>query len=203
MSQIFFSSDYHFNHFNIIQYADRPFHNVQTMNDTIIKRHNERVKDNDKVYYLGDLGFHCSKQKEERGEGLNSSSLKLLSKMNGHIIRVAGNHDKPSNKNATPTHRIILRKGGIYINLVHRPEATLIEDELHYYPLTIHGHVHDRYKTKEIENGKIALCINVSVETNNYYPYTFDEIMGIYHRWVNAHPRKKEMRKWINTRKNS
>ena len=201
MSQIFFVSDFHFNHFNIIKYENRPFSNVEKMNKELIRRHNERVKKDDIVYYLGDLGFHCSKAKEHRGEGLNSGSLELLSKMNGHIIRLAGNHDKSANKNATATHRIVLRKAGIYINLVHRPQDTIIEDDLHYYPLTIHGHVHGKYQTKEIEDKKIALCINVSVETNNYYTYTFDEIMSIYHRWATAHPRRKEIRKWIITRK--
>jgi len=130
---------------------------------------------------------------------MNESALKLFNKMNGIKVRLQGNHDKHSNKTAIPTRRIILYHGGIYINLIHNPEHTIIIDERHYYPLTIHGHVHGRYQSKEIKdkNENIALCINVSLETHNYYPYSFDEIMGIYHRWVSNHPRKKDIYNWI------
>ena len=124
--------------------------------------------------------------------------------MNGKFVLVGGNHDKRSNKTHTPTHRIVLSHGGVFINLTHRPQDTIIEDEDHYYPLSIHGHVHGAYKTKEIEReGKIALLINVSVETKNYYPYSFDEVMGIYSKWLNTHPKKKEIYNWNNERRNN
>lgn len=198
--KIWFSSDYHFNHDKIRAYENRPFSSVDEMNNEIIRRHNERVKKEDLVYFLGDLGFYASKQKEFRGEGMNRNVIELLEQMNGNFVRLAGNHCKRSNKTHIPTHRIVLSHGGIFINLVHRPQDTVIEDEQHYYPLTIHGHVHGAYKTKEIENNKIVLLINVSVETHNYYPYSFDEIMEIYFRWLNNHPRKKEIWNWIKER---
>ena len=48
------TSDYHFSHANIIKYCDRPFESVEEMNEAIIKRHNERVKPEDTVFFLGD-----------------------------------------------------------------------------------------------------------------------------------------------------
>jgi len=197
MNNIWFSSDYHFNHKNIIKYENRPFKNVEEMNRVIIQKHNERVKEKDIVYFLGDWGFYASKNKAFRGEGLPNRVKKLKDKMKGNFVSIRGNHDKLSNKINIANHRVILNKGGIYINLVHRPTDTIISDEQYYYPLTLCGHVHGKWKTKEIENNKIALVVNVSVETNNYYPYSFDEIMVIYWKWLNKHPRKKEILKWI------
>lgn len=41
------TSDYHFSHANIIKYCGRPFETVEEMNETIIRKHNERVKPED------------------------------------------------------------------------------------------------------------------------------------------------------------
>jgi len=198
MNNLWFVSDYHFFHKNIIKYENRPFENVEEMNKTIIRKHNERVRENDIVYFLGDWGFYASKQKEFRGEGMPVRIDELRQKMKGNFYCVKGNHDKSENKLNIPNYRIILNKGGIYINLVHRPQDTVIYDHEYYYPLTLCGHVHGKWATKEIEHdNKVALIINVSCETNNYYPYSFNEIMAIYWRWLNNHKQKKEILKWI------
>lgn len=49
---IFFTGDTHFNHFNIMKYCKRPFNSVKEMNETIIKRWNEKVKHTDIMYHL-------------------------------------------------------------------------------------------------------------------------------------------------------
>jgi calcineurin-like phosphoesterase family protein len=55
--RIWFASDYHFCHANVIKYDGRPFNNVEEMNQTLIDNWNEVVGDDDVVFYLGDERF--------------------------------------------------------------------------------------------------------------------------------------------------
>ena len=81
-------SDYHFGHQNILTFkmADgitplRDFKTIQDHDETIIQNHNKLVKDGDRVYNLGDVGF-------------TNQALKLMSRLNGHHKLIKGNHDK-------------------------------------------------------------------------------------------------------------
>ena len=58
------TSDYHFSHFNIISYCNRPFKTAEEMNETIIKRHNERVKPDDTVFFLATSSSRVGKKAE-------------------------------------------------------------------------------------------------------------------------------------------
>ena len=77
MRKIYFISDTHFNHANIIKYCNRPFKDVEEMDKTLIKNWNNIVRDKDIVYFLGD--FVLSKNKVERAK-------ELMELLNGEII---------------------------------------------------------------------------------------------------------------------
>ncbi|KAA3633816.1 MAG: phosphoesterase [Bacteroidetes bacterium] len=81
---MFFTSDQHFGHKNIIKYSGRPFQSVDEMNEVLIQRWNEKIGPDDKVYHLGDFAFTTS-EKETR---------EILDRLNGKIYLVKGNHDK-------------------------------------------------------------------------------------------------------------
>jgi len=190
-----FSSDYHFFHKNILKYENRPFDSVEKMNSEIVRRHNERVTNNDILFFLGDLGFFASAMKVERGEGMPIRALDLFNQMNGIKYRVRGNHDKQSNKLYIPIKSIYLDISGLRIQLIHRPDEADIEN----VNLVICGHCHGKFKTKEVLNKKKIpiLFINVSVENNNYYPYTWDEIKSIWDKWYHNHPQRKVINKCL------
>ena len=52
---MFFTSDTHISHHNIIKYCNRPFANAKEMDAEMIKRWNEKVKLDDTIYHLGDF----------------------------------------------------------------------------------------------------------------------------------------------------
>lgn len=193
----FFTGCTHFGHFNIIRYCDRPFKTLEEMDNCLIKNANERVKEDDTVYHLGDFCFRNSSGGKQ-GEGSLNRSEFYQNRLKGSYIFVKGNHDKNNGLN-TKNYRIILYVGGMYLNLIHNPAHTIINDESYYYPLTICSHVHTAWHTKEIVNkdGKVALCINCGVDMNNFRPVSFEEIMAIYHRWRNTKKNKAEIISWI------
>lgn len=80
---IYFISDFHVGHKNVIRFDGRPFKDVDEMHAELIKRWNSVIDDNDIVYYLGDLAF-C------RDEVAKWFAYSLKGKI--HFIK--GNHDK-------------------------------------------------------------------------------------------------------------
>lgn len=81
---IWFTSDQHFNHDNILKFTDRPYKTVKEMNKDIIKKWNRQVKPNDIVYVLGDFVWNTTKTNEY---------AKILDRLNGNIVLIVGNHD--------------------------------------------------------------------------------------------------------------
>ena len=53
--RLFFTSDTHFNHTNILQYCNRPFKTVDQMNETIIPNWNKMVGPYDVIFHIGDF----------------------------------------------------------------------------------------------------------------------------------------------------
>jgi calcineurin-like phosphoesterase family protein len=83
VSRVWFTSDHHFGHENILSYAKRPFGSVDEMNRTMIEKHNDVVGDSDTVWILGDVAL-----------GNIKDTLPLVGQLRGHKYLVAGNHDR-------------------------------------------------------------------------------------------------------------
>ncbi len=156
------TSDYHFSHFNIIRYCNRPFKTVEEMNETIIKRHNERVKPGDTVFFLGDFIFKGGKE-----GGVEKYRL-FEKRLNGKFIFIQGNHDR-NNSLRTIIQKMYIYYGSKNICLTHKPEHADPK-----VPLNLCGHVHNRYKVRRLNKG--SLIVNLSVEMWNYYPVSFNQI---------------------------
>ncbi len=83
--EYFFTADLHFDDKNIILYENRPFENVNEMNNKLVENWNSVVSINDEVYVVGDFG----------GNGREEN---ILSMLNGVKYIVKGNHDIRSNE---------------------------------------------------------------------------------------------------------
>ena len=79
---VFFTSDLHFFHEAIIRFCNRPFKNIEEMNETIIMNWNSKVGKDDTVFILGDFCLG--------GSGAWSF---ILDNLNGHKHLLIGNHD--------------------------------------------------------------------------------------------------------------
>ena len=96
MKKIYFSSDWHLHHKNVIKYDNRPFKTVTDMNETIIVNHNNIVTNSDDFYFLGDFSFNIENMENH------------LSRLNGNLFFIKGNHDREG-------HIEIFKKYGTYL----------------------------------------------------------------------------------------
>lgn len=163
MSNIWFTSDTHFYHRNIIRFCNRPFADEFEMNEKLIANWNTKVKPNDTIYHLGDFGFADV-------DRLDS----ILSRLNGKKIYIEGNHDKQMHNSKIRRHFVdmtnykVIRIGSQKIVLFHFPIAEW--DKEHGGSFHFHGHVHDRYKSPK------QRIMDVGVDTWNYAPVGYDEL---------------------------
>lgn len=165
MGKIFFISDSHFHHKNIIGYDKRPFNNTFEMNKHMIEKWNEVVTYKDEVYFLGDFIFGTVKQAEEIREQLN-----------GTIHLIVGNHDKKllKNRDFRNLFSTVNEYKELYIDnkqviLFHYPIKEwdgFFRDSVHLY-----GHVH----IKGVE-GMSENAYNVGASLIDYTPKTLKQI---------------------------
>ena len=157
---IWFISDHHFNHKNIIKYSERPFSTTFVMENKMVELHNMVVKPEDIVILVGDFGFCGTKVGKE-----------ILKRLNGYKIFILGNHDVYHNKfkNFGYDEVYVCKTfdyDGVTLNMTHYPMCEETEG------LNIHGHVH---KGKNIFVGDHHF--NVNCEFINYTPIHIDNIL--------------------------
>ena len=82
---IWFTSDTHFGHENVLKFTERPWETIWQMNDAIVDSINGRVAVDDELYILGDFSFKMTAQ--------DAYALrKRIACRRIHLI--PGNHDK-------------------------------------------------------------------------------------------------------------
>ena len=182
---VFFTSDTHFNHPGILRNKPRQEFlsqeerdylakatveetkaykispdSVSRMNEAIIDRWNSKVGKLDTVYHLGDVGFGNCKPH--------------VSRLNGNIILILGNHDHKKQVECgfkAVCDYLEVNVGYAKIVMCHYPFKTW--NKRHYGTWHIHGHTHGMLP---IEGG---LSMDVGVDTNNFYPYDFEEVANV------------------------
>ena len=172
---IFFTSDTHFFHGNIIRYCNRPFDSIDAMNEGMIQRWNNRVGPEDTVYHLGDVV-------------INRRALKTLARLNGDKVLIKGNHDIFRLEEYTPHFRDI--RGYHVMNGMILSHIPLHPESLGRFGVNIHGHLHAnrvmRYKT--IKGGvmpNIPLELEIDVryhcvcveQTPDFAPILFEDVI--------------------------
>ena len=165
----YFTADLHLNHYNIIEFCNRPFKDVNHMNNQLIDNINAKCKYQDTLYHLGDFCF------TGRRNG-KTKPLEFEDRINCKVIHVLGNHDRNNHlKNS-------IRYAEIHFSntkwlLQHKPP---VEGQIRTFSndtdtpfIYLVGHVHENWKHKFVEN---QLVINMGVDVWNYYPVEQQEI---------------------------
>lgn len=76
----YYIADTHFGHKNILKLCNRPFESIEQMNTHIIQNWNNKVKNSDHVYIVGDMFFKCENIEDilKNLEGKRRKFKKLL-----------------------------------------------------------------------------------------------------------------------------
>ncbi len=162
---VWFTSDLHLGHANIIKYSERPFASIQEHDELLVKAWNDRVRPGDLVYCLGDFAL-CDVERATR----------LASRLSGQKYMVWGNHDKYSRKSAEFCAQWIWARdladitvGSQRIVLCHFAMRTW--NQSHRGAWNLHGHSHG-----SLPDDPHALQLDVGVDCWGYAPVSFDTL---------------------------
>ena len=155
---IWFTSDSHCGHNRIIEYCNRPFHDSDHMDTEIICRFQEKLRPGDTLYHLGDVSW-------------SSYDLDKFFKYFKNVHLIYGNHDKPG-RTQHPHIRSYsdiknLSLDGDYIVMCHYAMRSWKNRSKGAYHL--YGHSHGKLPGE-------GRSMDVGVDTNNFYPYSWPEI---------------------------
>lgn len=164
--KVWFGSDWHLGHTNILRFDKRPFDNIMEHDETIIRNYNELVGENDIFYFLGDFALTRNKFTAE----LYMSMLKK-----GKKFFIRGNHDKSDTIKLYEKHGIYLgEQKKITVDtqeIVLNHYAMRVWDKSHHGTWHLYGHSHQTLP--ELEN---SLSFDVGINGWNYKPISFNQI---------------------------
>lgn len=157
---IYFSSDHHFQHANIIQHCNRPYKTQVEMDLDLIEKWNSVVKEKDEVYYLGDFTL-----------GNWATAWSYLKKLKGRKYFIKGNHDNnwysslDSHQKLPPIHELKVNNQ-LYI--------------LSHYPMRAwNKSFHGSYHIFGHEHGNLpphGLSFDIGVDCWDGYPVSIEEV---------------------------
>ena len=165
-NEVWFTSDTHFGHERIIKICDRPYKDVEEMNQALIDNWNSMVMPDHHVFHLGDFALGGKHFWED-----------ILSQLNGHVHLILGNHDY-QNARAIPE--------DMFASIHDQFQIRIIEDgqfiTMNHYPLLTWGGIergvwnaygHWHTTPKHPLEGTKPLQMDVGVDNNDYTPISY------------------------------
>lgn len=189
---IYFSSDWHIGHKNVLIYDQRPFKDLDHMNRVLINNFNASVPEDGLTYFLGDMGLG-------KGEDL----AKVVNQLNGTKVLVLGNHDGNPNSMYNKGFDVVVNGATLYIakkrvSLAHCPLPGIFREntanmtnakgdknwhgENRHNMFTsqdgtadyhLHGHIHSDNDVKPRSTDR---QYDVGVRANGYKPVSISQI---------------------------
>ena len=184
-SNIFFTSDTHFNHSNIMKLCNRPWYSVDDMNDYMIERWNSVTDKDSLIFHLGDFSW-------------GNKWMPILNRLNGRKILIMGNHDFKNKDSYAFEHGFEYVTQQMTIKIEHRKVI------LNHYPLLCYGgtyrkdedkvyqlfgHVHSGpYSENGLDNKRLinlfSTQYDVGVDNNEFRPISWSQVNGIIQKQI-------------------
>jgi len=179
--QIWFTSDLHFGHKNIIRFSNRPFKDENHMTEELIKAWNEVVDEDDDVYCMGDISLTNAENTQN-----------ILYRLNGNIHLIKGNHEKSALSKSYNRDRFVWVKdyfelkidnptkdGNKHQMIVMCHYAFRVWNKSHHGSWMLYGHSHDSMETEAW-----GRSMDVGVDSafrilGEYRPFSLREIKNI------------------------
>jgi calcineurin-like phosphoesterase family protein len=180
MPAVFLVSDTHFGHAGVCRFTCddgvtkiRPWTDPEEMDEEMVRRWNERVGKNDKVYHLGDVV-------------INRKALGIMRRLNGDKVLIRGNHDIFRDEEYREHFRELrayhVMNGMILSHIPLHPES------LGRFGVNIHGHTHQRRVMKprgvDAKTGEILYGNEIDpryhcvcVEQTDFAPILFEDVI--------------------------
>lgn len=171
---IYFTSDLHFFHDNVIRYANRPFSDVEQMNQTLIHNWNQTVSSQDEIYILGDITL----------KGPDYAN-QILSQLHGRKYLIKGNHDR------FVQHACFLSNIFEWVKDYHELHYQNNRFILFHYPIQewngffrgsyhLHGHQHNHadYNFQNLAQGLYKY--DVGIDANYMKPISIEDIIAFF-----------------------
>ena len=180
MPAVFLYSDPHFGHAGVCRFMRndgvtklRPWDDPQEMDEEMIRRYNDKVRPNDKIYFLGDVV-------------INRKSLSTLRRLNGDKVLIRGNHDIFRDDE----YRMYFRELRAYhvMNGLILSHIPVHEASLGRFKLNVHGHLHANRVMKargvNAKTGEVLYSNEfdyryhcVCVEQTDFAPILFEDVI--------------------------
>jgi len=178
-SDIFVTSDQHFGHKNIIRFSNRPYRDVNHMNEEMIKNWNAIISDNDDVYMLGDVSLTNAEKTKD-----------IIYRLNGRLHLINGNHEKSVLSKSYNRDRFEWIKDYYELKINDEGEKAMfvmchyafrVWNKSHHKSIHLYGHSHDSLDA----NGEFwGRSMDVGVDSaarvlGEYRPFRLSEITNI------------------------
>lgn len=179
--KLWFTADTHFFHENIIKYCNRPFKNVQEMNEQLILNWNNLVQYDDDVIIAGDF-IHT---------GNINKITNLMSRLNGNKWLVFGNHCYQNRFERDSVRKLFNYR--CYDNMDFQVKDDEVEDgflkfHINHYPcefwtknaIHLHGHIHSGPLSASREICRfMPNRYDIGVDNNRLSPVSYEGIKTI------------------------
>lgn len=183
--KIWFTSDLHFGHRNIIRFCNRPFTDEKEMGPKLIENWNEYVGPEDIVFVLGDTFWFND----------SHNIKKVLKQLSGERIYILpGNHDDFDSYHRVDDSRIVLCQDIVVLWLEsedNRWDKKIIEIWISHYPMMtwphrengayqLFGHIHSQYGKTDGVDQDLPLHwnqVDVGCDRWRYYPVLLETLL--------------------------